>query len=186
MSHKQPAHWKVLSEQLYADCRIYRVFEQKCIHPHDERQGKFYVIRCNDWVQILPLTKEGEIILVNQYRFGTGQLSWEVPGGVMDDSDTSPEETAARELLEETGYLGKPGRIIGCNFPNPALQANKTHFVLIEGCEKVTEQSLDPNEELEVCTLPIQTAIAMAHDGRISHSIAINSIFYLENYLRQR
>ena len=175
-----PSHWTVLSEKLLVDCRIYKVFEQHCRHPVDGREGDFYVIRCNDWVQVLPITQEGEIILVNQYRFGTQQLSWEVPGGVIDSTDASPENAAARELIEETGYAGGVGKIIASNFPNPALQANRTFFVLIENCRKIAEQKLDLNEELSMQLVPIKKAIEMCHTGEISHTIAVNSIFYLQ------
>ena len=183
MTKEEPSHWRVLSERLHADCRIYRIYEQECMHPVDGRKGAFYVMRCTDWVQVLPITEEGDIILVNQYRFSSGELSWEVPGGVMDATDESPEATAARELVEETGFVGEPGEVIASNYPNPALQANKVHFVLIKNCKKVAGQNLDPNEELEVKTVSIKTAMQMLSDGEITHGIAINSLFYLSSYL---
>lgn len=178
-----PAAWEILSEREVADCKVYRIYEQLARHPVDGREGKFYVMRCPDWVQSIPLTKSGEIILVNQYRFGSRRLSWEVPGGVMDPDDNTPEDAAARELLEETGYVGEPGKNLGFSYPNPALQENRTHFVLIENCEQVSGQNLDQNEELTVKFFSVEEAIAMARCGEISHTIAVNALFLLDGYL---
>lgn len=186
IGEQTPAHWEVLSEREVADCKVYRVYEQRARHPVDGREGTFYVMRCPDWVQAVPLTSSGEIILVNQYRFGTQKLSWEVPGGVIDPHDESPEDAAARELVEETGYTGDSGKNLGFSYPNPALQQNRTHFILIENCKQVTGQSLDQNEELTVKTVSAQEAIAMARRGEISHTIAVNALFLLEGYLNEQ
>lgn len=180
-----PAAWEVLSEREVANCKVYRIFEQVTRHPVDGREGKFYVMRAPDWVQAIPLTVSGEIILVNQYRFGSRKLSWEVPGGVIDPHDKTPEDAAARELLEETGYAGDACKSLGFSYPNPALQENRTHFILIENCRQVAGQNLDANEELTVKTVPVDEAIAMARRGIISHTIAINALFLLEGYLQQ-
>lgn len=186
IGEQTPAHWEVLSEREVTDCKVYRVYEQRARHPVDGREGTFYVMRCPDWVQAVPLTSSGEIILVNQYRFGTQKLSWEVPGGVIDPHDKSPEDAAARELVEETGYTGDSGKNLGFSYPNPALQQNRTHFILIENCKQVTGQSLDQNEELTVKTVSAQEAIAMARRGEISHTIAVNALFLLEGYLNEQ
>ena len=182
MKNKSPC-WKIISERQHADCQIYKVYEQKCRHPLDGRSGNFYVINCNDWVTILPLTVVGELILVNQYRFGSRKSSWEVPGGVMDDDESRAEITAKRELLEETGYMGEAGKLIASNYPNPALQSNRVHFVLIKNCLQISGQNLDPNEEIEVQTVPIEKVFQMVQTHEINHGITINALFYFKNYL---
>lgn len=184
MNDQIPAHWEILSEREVADCKVYRVYERRSRHPGDGREGTFYIMRASNWVQAIPLTPEGEIILVQQFRFGTQALSWEVPGGVLDDTDTTPEAGAARELVEETGYVGDPGIRLGESFPNPALQENRTYFVLIQNCRQVAQQNLDPNEELVIKTIPAREAIEMARRGEISHTIAINALFLLEGWLK--
>lgn len=178
-----PSHWRMLAETLHADCRVFEVYKRQCVHPDDDRQGEFFVIKSNDWVQVLALTPEQQLILVQQYRFGSGALSWEVPGGVIDATDASPEAAAARELLEETGYRGDTGEVIGWCYPNPAIQSNRTHFVLIRNCRPVAPPAPDPHEEIAVHTTTPGEAVRMAARGEIRHAIALNALFYLQHVL---
>ena len=67
----EPAAWGILDEALHADCKVFQVLRQRCKHPHDSREGDFFVIRCSDWVLALPVTRDGRLVLVRQYRFGT-------------------------------------------------------------------------------------------------------------------
>lgn len=185
MSQHPPATWDILEESEVADCKVYRVFRQRARHPGDGREGTFYIMHCPEWVQAIPLTTAGEVILVRQFRFGTRLLSWEVPGGVMDPEDTSPAQAAARELVEETGYTGDPGISLGYSHPNPALQNNRTHFILIRNCQLTHSQNLDANEELNVITVPVSQAMDMALNGEITHAIALNALFFLQNHLHK-
>lgn len=183
---EDPSHWEVVSEQPHADCKVYQVVKQHCRHPKDGREGSFFIMKCPDWIQAIPLTPEGHLILVNQYRHGSQELSWEVPGGMMDAEDASPETAGARELVEETGYTSDKVTYLGWCYPNPALQENKTHFVLYENCVQVTGQSLDPNEELSLQTVPVDEALAMVQRGEITHCIAMNALFLLKQHLDAR
>lgn len=121
--------------------------------------------------------------MVRQYRFGVRQSGWELPGGVIDAVDGDPIVAGARELVEETGYIGDNPRHLGWVHPNPALQNNRSHFVLVENAHAKAGQSLDPNEELQVKLFPVADVMAMAFSGEITHSIALNALFYLQRFL---
>lgn len=175
----EPAAWDVLQDSLHADCRVFKVHRQRCKHPHDSREGDFFVIRCADWVLALPVTKDGRLVLVRQYRFGTRDLSWEPPGGVLDAGET-PEAGALRETREETGYTPARVRPLGRCSPNPAIQGNRAHFVLLEDCEPGAPTDLDPNEEIETALFTGDETVRMILDGRIHHAIAVNAIFHLK------
>lgn len=179
---KKPSHWDVVQEDLHTDCSIYKVYRRLCRHPEDGREGDFFVVKGSDWVQVVPITKEGKVVMIRQYRFGSEALSWEVPGGVLEPGE-SPEEAAVRELFEETGYIGKDIYRIGQTFPNPALQNNKTYFLVLKDCEYVGPRNLDFFEEIEVCTMTLDEVFSMANDGRINHAITINALYFLKNYL---
>ncbi|QYY36691.1 NUDIX hydrolase [Ruficoccus sp. ZRK36] len=182
MSKQAPSHWVPGEETLHAQCKVYDVYKRHYSHPVDGRNGDFFIIQCNDWVQCIPLTTDGQIILVRQYRFGTQELSWEVPGGIIDNGE-DPVTAALRELSEETGYHCEQARLLAQCYPNPALQGNHTHFVLAEGCTLQSGQDLDPHEELEVRLFTVEEAMQMARKGGITHALAINSIFFLESHL---
>ncbi len=165
-----PAHWIVKNETLQADCRIFQVYKQKCRHPLDNREGDFFVVNCPDWVMALPITRDGNIVLVRQYRMGTQNLSWEPPGGILDPGE-NPVDAAARELREETGYAGT-ARYLGVCSPNPAILNNRSHFVLIENCERVGEIDLDENEEVETRVFTPAEVESLLANGEIHHAIA--------------
>lgn len=173
-----PAAWDILHDSLHADCTVFQVHRQRCKHPHDAREGDFFVIRCADWVLGLPVTRDGRLVLVRQYRFGTGNLSWEPPGGVLDAGE-DPVSAAVRETREETGYLAPAAVLMGSCSPNPAILGNRAHFVLLEDCAPGAELDLDANEEIEVGLFTGDEAVAMILDGRIHHAVAINAIFHL-------
>ncbi|MEO0793987.1 MAG: NUDIX hydrolase [Verrucomicrobiota bacterium] len=183
MSHLPPSHWELLKSTHHADCKVYTVYKERFRHPKDGREGDFYTMKCNDWVQVLALTADRELVMVNQYRFGVRTTSWEVPGGVIDDEDPNPIVAGERELVEETGYVGENAQYLGWCHPNPALANNRSHFVLVENCHLREGQNLDPNEEVQVKVVPVEEAIAMAKHGEITHSIGINAIFWLQRVL---
>ena len=181
-------NWKCTNEKLVADCRVFKVKTKTFVHP-DGRSGDFYINECTDWVQVAPIIKcdDGSIktILVNQFRFGANKTSWEFSGGVMDKGET-PIQTAKRELAEETGYTGKRAKLIASYSPNPAIQNNLAHFVVIEDCKKTTELNWDENEEIETKLVDINKLDSMVKSGKIFHSMAINSLYFLQKYLQSQ
>jgi len=86
---------------------------------------------------------------------------------------------AQRELLEETGYAGSPARIIGSAAPNPALQNNRVHFVLVENCAPKASVNFDHHEELETGIFPLAEVEKMIRRGEIFHSLSLNALQFL-------
>ena len=84
------------------------------------------VLDCPDWVNIIPLTDDGQVVLIRQFRHGTQSVTLEVPGGVV-EADESPEAAAVRELAEETGYVPERVKSLGFVSPNPAIQGNRSY-----------------------------------------------------------
>lgn len=181
----KPAKWDLVEKVFHADCRIYQVHKYICVHPVDHRKGDFYVMECPDWAQVLALTPDRKIIMVQQFRFGSQQLSWEVPGGVLDVGE-DPVFGAERELFEETGYRGTTPKVIGWNYPNPALQNNKTHYVLVENCEYVGGHSHDLDEEFAMKTISLDDAFRWIKAGMVTHTIAMSALCFLKIYLEEK
>lgn len=174
--------WEKRHSTTEADCRIFKVNREHWVHPDGKRKGDFFVLDCPGWVNVLALTDAKELVMVRQFRFGTRDLSLEIPGGLMEDGE-DPVTTGARELLEETGFRGQGGRLLASVHPNPAIQSNRCHLVLFEGVEDTGQLSWDGNEELEILTMPVEAVFEGARKGEITHSLVIDALFYLQNHL---
>src|SRR5664279_4692538 len=102
-----------------------------------------------DWVNVLALTPDHRLVLVRQFRFGVDAFSLEIPGGVM-EPDEDPVAAGLRELREETGFTGRGARLLGSVHPNPAIQSNRCHIVLVEEAVRTEALEWDADEEIEV------------------------------------
>jgi 8-oxo-dGTP pyrophosphatase MutT (NUDIX family) len=152
--------WKEESRKKVFECRVFSIYESKCKSPHDET-GTFSVIDATDWAIVVPVletAKGKQFVMVRQWRHGAQELSLEFPGGVFEPGE-NPQEAAARELLEETGY--KPGSIkkIGEFSPNPAIMSNKVHFFLAENLVNTCKQNLDADEIMDVELVSVDTVM---------------------------
>jgi len=134
-----------------------------------------------DWVNVIALTPDHQLVLVRQFRFGVDDFSVEIPGGVMDRGE-EPVAAGLRELREETGYVGQNARIIGRVHSNPAILSNACHFVFVEQVVRSEQLQWDTDEEIEVVTAPVDEVFAMAHSGRITHSLVLDALFYFWPY----
>lgn len=184
---RSPAKWQLLRAQKEQVTPIYTAWQKRFRHEKDGREGDFFTFECPDWVQAVAFTAEGELILVEQFRFGTESFGWELPGGVMDAEDEGDSLVAARrELLEETGYAAASARSLGQAYPNPALQGNRVHYVLLEGCTLVAQPSPDANEELHCRLVDWETAQTLLDSGAISHALSIAGLYACERDRRSR
>jgi len=175
---KKPSSWKIIEDNLHSDCRIFEVRKQKFVRNSDHKKGEFFVLNSNDWVNVLALTKDDQLVMVRQYRYGTQSLSLEPPGGVI-EKDEDPILAGQRELLEETGYKGESCEVIGSINPNSAIMSNRCFILMIPEVEKVTEVSFDPNEDLVTELVHLSKIEGLIRSQKITHSLALNAIFHL-------
>lgn len=128
------------------------------------------VFEFRTWANVLALTKDGDVVLVKQYRHGIRDVLLEFPGGIIED-DEDPLEGIQRELLEETGYVTSNIVEVAKLYPNPALQTNTQYCFLARDAEKVSEQNLDIGEDIEVQLVPLDELIEMAKCGQFPHAL---------------
>jgi len=138
----------------------------------------YYVLEYPNWVNAVALTKENKIIMVRQYRHGADIISLEIPGGVIDDEDESPEIAVKREMLEETGYSFESAELIATLYPNPATSINKTFTYLLKGGVKVQEQHLDEHEILNVEEYTIEEVKHILKENKIDQALHAAALFY--------
>jgi ADP-ribose pyrophosphatase len=140
------------------------------------------IFEFRSWANVVALTKKGEVVLVKQYRHGVCEALLEFPGGVVEDGE-DPAEGAKRELLEETGYAASSVIQVGKLYPNPALQTNALHCFLALDAEKVSEQSLDAGEDIEVHLMPLEDLIGLAKRGEFLHALMTSVLFTVLSHM---
>jgi 8-oxo-dGTP pyrophosphatase MutT (NUDIX family) len=133
--------WITLASEILGDYHVFRLRRDLIRSPRDGGELPFYVLETGDWVNIIPITPDGRVVLIRQYRYGRDAVSLEIPGGQVDGEE--PAVAAARELLEETGYAGDPPVHLGTVAPNPAIQNNRCHTFLATNVRPVAEVQFD-------------------------------------------
>ena len=136
-----------------ANTPIFRLREDEAEHPRTGSVRPYVQIEAPDWVNLVALTPEGDLVLVRQWRHGTRRFELELPAGMIEPGET-PEQAGARELLEETGYIADTITRLGEVAPNAAFQSNRCYTVLAEGCRRTGETAFDEGEDIEIvlCT----------------------------------
>jgi 8-oxo-dGTP pyrophosphatase MutT (NUDIX family) len=173
-----PAKWERVESKQIADCRVFRVREDLS-RRDDDVKGDFFVIESPDWVNIIAVTKNGEIVMIEQFRHGTENVILEIPGGMV-DADESPEAAAKRELLEETGYSSDNWVLLGRSDPNPAIQNNSLYHYLALDCEKTVEVSFDEHENIVTRLFGISEIDTLVRDGTVSHSLVLAGFYFFK------
>lgn len=170
--------WKTLSSEYLFNDRWFKVRRDKCETPGGKIVDPYYVYEFSTWVGALPVTEEGKIIMVRQYRHALGETCLEIPGGCVDDTDTNVEYAVARELLEETGYSFTSFDYLGRISPNPSTNSNLLHMFLARGGKKVGEQNLDENEEIEVVEMTLDELKRLLRENKIVQAMHVSCILY--------
>lgn len=175
-----PAHpegWQISPPRTLFANRIMQMVASKVRCDRTGKSQDFYKFEFPSWVNIVATTANSEMVLIRQYRFGTDQVELEIPGGAVNIGE-DPLVAGLRELLEETGYAGENGRIIGKVCPNPAIQNNFCYTVLVEKAQQMAEPKQDDMEDIEVLTLPQGKVESLIACGTINHGLVLNGLMF--------
>ncbi|MEN8184666.1 MAG: NUDIX hydrolase, partial [Myxococcota bacterium] len=160
------------------DCKVFQVRRVHARSPHTGRVHPFYRLESSDWVNVVPLTAEGQVVMVRQFRHGARAVTLEIPGGIVDPGE-SPAEAAARELLEETGYGRGLLEPLGSLNPNPALFGNRVYSFVARGVERVGEVANTEFEETAVQLVPWREVPGLVQAGEVDHALVIAAFHWL-------
>ena len=177
--------WRVISSEYLFNDLWFKVRKDVCKTPQGKIVDPYYVYEFSEWVTAVPVTEDGKIVMVRQYRHALGEICIELPGGCIDDTDGSPEEGIRRELLEETGYAFEQVQKLGVISANPSTNNNLMHMFIATGGRKIAEQVLDHNEEIEVFEVSIEELQQLVEERKILQSMHLSTIFYALRHLEK-
>lgn len=170
--------WETIANKELLDLKIFKAELVTRKHSSIGKIGEFVVLNSSNWVNIIPITKDGNILLIEQFRQGTNSVTIEIPGGLIELGE-EPINAARRECIEETGFSSdKELELLGISLPNPAFLNNKCYTFAWFDVEERYKQNFDENEEINVLPTPIHEVKNMIKSGKINHSIITTAFFY--------
>ena len=170
--------WRVTESSYAVDTRFLRLRKDTIELPGGQTIRDYYVRESRGFVIICAVTPDNQVVLVRQYKHGIGRELLELPAGAIDPGET-PAQTAARELMEETGYTAPPMEPVRTLVAEPTNSDSVAHLFLARGAVRTGAQSLDVTEDISVQTVPVSGLRAMVKDGAIDCMPHVASIYLL-------
>lgn len=176
--------WKKTGAKQIGDFRIFKLHTEMKVSPRTGQEHDFFVLECPGWVNVVAITPDQQLVMVEQYRHGSDSVELEIPGGVMDAGETDPVVTGVRELREETGYEGDNARLLGNILANPAILTNVCHTVIVENCRLKHDVKFDQGEDLMTRLVPISEIPRLIAEEKIRHSLVVVALYHFELWQR--
>jgi 8-oxo-dGTP pyrophosphatase MutT (NUDIX family) len=170
--------WKLGTRIPAADYRVFTTAFVDGIHPRTGATKRFSLIEAVDWINVIAITPQQQVVLIRQFRVGSNQVCLEIPGGMVDPGET-PAEAAARELAEETGYSSSHWQPLGRVSPNPAIMTNYLYTFLARDAVQTAAPQPEGSEVIAVETATLAECHAAIRDGRIDHALVIAAFAHL-------
>jgi 8-oxo-dGTP pyrophosphatase MutT (NUDIX family) len=169
--------WRIVRTSGVLQDRWINLRADHCVTPGGTEIGPYYVLTYPDWVHVVALTREDNLVLIRQYRHGAGKTFLELPAGAVDPSDKDAEQAARRELEEETGFTAPQWTLVSSLYTNPATHTNRVHVYLATGAVRDRAQRLEVGEEgLQVCVVPVSEVLHGIGSGMLGQSMHVSAV----------
>lgn len=175
--------WSTLERTSEGSYEIFDVRRDRVQSPVTGDEHDFHILEMPDWINVIPVTPDGQVACVRQYRHGTEEVTLEIPGGIIDAGE-HPGDAARREMREETGYQADRLIPLGDVAPNPALQTNCCHTYLALDVRPTGQQDLDGGEEIDVVLVDRARIPSLIARGRITHALVVVAFYLLDQYVQ--
>ncbi len=172
---------KIVFEDIIYQCPIFRVAGGEVLLPDGKKAQRYRVIHSGG-CGVLPITPQGEVILVEQYRYGVGEITLEIPAGKLEQGE-QPAQCALRELQEEVGGKTEMLMELGTIAVSPAYDS-EIIYIYMAKCTEFANQHLDADEFLKLHKMPLQQAVDMVLQGKIQDSKTQIAILKAEKMLK--
>lgn len=176
MKNSEPQPWTTLSSRYLLRRKWMNLRMDHVRLPHGAEMEEYHVLEYPDWAAVICITTDGRYVLVEQFRYGVGQVSLEFASGAVDPGE-DPEAGARRELLEETGYAARELHYLGRCAPDPSKDTNFAHLYVATEAVRVAEPQLDAGEDLRVVLLTQEELEESVFSGRVIHGIHLAALW---------
>jgi len=151
--------------------------------PNGRVLSPFHVIELADWVNVIAVTHDRNVLLVEEYRHGAGRTVFELPSGTVAGPGETPRAAMQRELLEETGFASEHWFDIGSFYANPARQTNRVHSFVALDARKVSAPTLDDGEDILTHEIAWDAFAAELRDGSLElQGFHLGCLWLLQSY----
>jgi ADP-ribose pyrophosphatase len=177
----KPRKWRTIKSDVAYQTPIFDLHRRRSTH---SRRGErdFFILDAPNWVNIIPLAKGGDVVMIRQWRHGIADFTLEVPGGMVDADDPSPMHAARREMIEETGFDSDTIVELGKVHPNPAIQGNICFSFLARNVRRVERVVALGDEETEVVLVPMREIPGLIGSAKVMHALTIAAFSFLHLY----
>ena len=173
---------QLASKQIF-DGKVVKLFVDDIELPNGK--GAFReVVRHPGAVCVIPITDEGEVIMVRQFRYPFSSVLLEIPAGKLEIGE-DPLDAVKRELEEESGVVAENVEFIGMTYTTVAFTDEKIYTYMATGLS-YTEAHPDEDEFLEVVKIPLDTLVEMVMTGEIKDSKTQVAILKTDRLLKER
>lgn len=171
----EKAKWKRLKSEAGADLTIFKVRFDHLQNPRNGKTIRATVLETDDSANVVAFTTSGHILMIKQYRFGTGTYTLELPGGFIEKGEAHA-IAVQRELQEETGYTASDWEYLGAIQGNPVFMDCMVHHWVARNARKTDVVNLDDGEDVELWELTPEDVVNKVRSGEIAHPHTISAL----------